>query len=95
MKKDLLRDFISERVSVVTGLKTAIMTDGGEVAEIPLICDGVLVDYDDVFLMLEDVDKQLPSLVRIDQVVKLELADAVEAAAIMDMPGRPKKDDMC
>ena len=55
-KKKLLKDYVSENVVIATNLKQTLQTETGEMAEIPVIIEGILVDFDDTWVLLGNVN---------------------------------------
>lgn len=88
-RKYLLGDFISEQVNIMLTSKNAVMLDNGEIAEVAVIIEGFLIDFDDDFLLLGYEGADAPELVDRRRVVTIKLADRY--AEVMTDPTKPKK----
>ena len=67
--KSLLADFVGTEIVVFTTQRATIQTAEGELAEINYSVDGLFIDYDDEFLLLERSDG--PSLVSRTKIVDI------------------------
>lgn len=88
-RKYLLADFISERVNVMLTSKNAVMLDSGEIAEVPMIIEGIFIDYDDEFILLGFEGVDAPELVDRRRIVSIKLGDRF--SEVMADPSKPKK----
>lgn len=97
---DVLREFVGEEVVIITNMSmTTEIGEGPEgaiVGEVPICADGQLVSYDDMFILLQDVETMRPSIINIENVVKIELAASspTKAEVAMSDPSKPQKKDM-
>ena len=76
-KHDLLKEFLGEAVSILTGTKGLVETAAGELAEAPFTIEGMLTDYDDKFILLTSPINP-PELVKITKIVSIRLLDEPE-----------------
>lgn len=90
---NLLDNFISEVVTIyLSEGSTSVQTQDGDVAEIPLVVEGVLWDYDYDFLLVGDEQKVTFSLVNREFVIKVDLLDR-KMEAMLD-PSKPDTESM-
>jgi hypothetical protein len=87
----LMNELLTENVSVVTTLVNAVMTEDGQMAEIPHTVEGILIDYDVDFIMLADKNG-VPELISRPHVVTIKVIDTMEEH--MQDPARPKDDKL-
>lgn len=92
MSTDLLQDFLGDEVSVLTDMKSAVETPDGNVAEIPLIIEGIILDYDEEYLLIGSTESSTPELIHRDHIVNIKIIDHV-LEELRD-PSRPDKKDM-
>ena len=91
-RSNLLKEFLGEMVLIfLKDMNTQISTDEG-VADVPLMVEGILRDYDDSFLLISDENEVTFSLVSMSCVGKIDMADNV--ADSMKDPNRPKPSEM-
>jgi hypothetical protein len=89
----LLDEFLTEYcVFYCTEPITTIQTSEGELAEVPLVVEGVLWDYDPDFLLVGDEAKLSFSILSRKYIAKIDIIDK-RSEAMMD-PNRPAKDSM-
>jgi hypothetical protein len=89
----LLDDFLSEYcVIYLVDAITTIQTESGEVADIPLIVEGTVWDYDPDFILLGDDSKTTLSLVARKYVAKIDMID--KSLVVSDDPSKPPKGQM-
>ena len=74
--KDLLKEFLSENVVIVTDGKIAVESEEG-VQDLPVCVEGTLIDYDPTFILLEDSEMR-PTLVSISHIIKIDLYEVVQ-----------------
>lgn len=86
----LLDIFLSEEVTIFTTETLSVQLDSGELTEIPHILEGVFVDYNANWILLEK--KEGVSVINIDKVVDITKID--EAAVMLDDPDRPDRSEM-
>lgn len=93
-KRELLLDFLGEAVSVVTDATSDMLhetSEGLEPLSITYVAEGVLLDYDDDFLLLGD-ERNItpPELVNRNRVVSVKLTDKLESV----LKDRPPIDEL-
>jgi hypothetical protein len=91
-REPLLNEFLGEEVIIMTDMITAVETPSGELAEIPLVIEGILTDYDEEFVLISATGTTIPELIRKTKIVNLRISDNIQQ--VMDDPGRPPKDGM-
>lgn len=90
---NLLTQFLTEfMVIYLSDAKTTIQSESGELAEIPLIVEGVLWDFDSEYLLIGDDRKVQFSLINRDLIAKIDIVD--RTADVMNDPSRPSTEDM-
>lgn len=87
--RELLADLLTEEVSIVTDMHSAVMTEGGDLAEVPFMVEGMFVDYDDKYLLIASNEHSPPELVNRDRVVSIKVVDKLDE--IMSDPSKPSK----
>jgi hypothetical protein len=78
IKKELLDDFVGEEVLIITDIKTVASTADGEMVEVPLVLEGLFVDYDATFLLISYDQHSSPELIRKECVLSVKLAEPPE-----------------
>lgn len=88
VKDVLLKDFLGEMVSILTPAKSMVETSSGELAEIPLAYEGVLADYDDMFVLITNDPTGPPELVAIEKIISIRVMDeSILDLVSSDKPG--------
>lgn len=90
-KVSLLVQFLNEHVNITLDSKTAIQMESGEVVEVQMVVDGVLLDFDDEFILLGQEGKDGVELISRQLVLGMKVVDLIET--MMD-PSKPSRDDM-
>jgi hypothetical protein len=85
IKKELLDDFIGEQVVIITDIKSVATTADGEMVEVPLVLEGMFVDYDSTFLLISYDQHTSPELIRKECVLSVKLAEPPENLFIKDV----------
>lgn len=88
-RRYLLTDLVSETVSIMLTSKNAVLLDNGEVAEVPVVLEGIFIDFDDDFLLLGYDGAEAPELVDRRRIVTIKIAD--KFSEVMTDPSKPKK----
>lgn len=88
MGLNLLRHLLNEHVAVLTTSKTLLATESGEYVEAPYTVEGLLIDYDEDYLLIGEP----PEIVNREQIVSIKLIDPIASA--MDDGDRPKPSEM-
>ena len=91
MIKKLLNDFVTSSVIIATDLRQSVQLANGEIHEVPLVVEGILLDFDKDFLLIgsnsnpEDVE-----LINRQMVVSIKPIDlmAEEMDKLMGGEGR-------
>lgn len=79
--KSIIETFVGKIIIVV--LKGVSLSD--EHGETPMVCEGVLFDFDDKFILIGNEHKTAFSLLSYDSIVKIDLIDESEMA-MMEKP---------
>lgn len=77
----IIETFIGKIIIVV--LKGVSLTD--EHGETPMVCEGVLFDFDDKFILIGNEQRTAFSLLNYNSIVKIDLIDESEMA-MMEKP---------
>lgn len=85
-KRTLLSDFLGENVYVLTDSKTAVSTQDGDIAELTLTIEGVMLDFDDQWVIL-NTSEGGHELIRKDCIVSVRVANATDNV-LADAPDR-------
>ena len=93
-RSSLLDEFLTERISVLTNVNQTVQLEDNQVADVPLILTGILVDYDEEFLLIaqEDSVESLPELISRAQVISVRIE--VDNVTLVADPNTPQKKDM-
>lgn len=95
MKNDngMMNAFLTEFVTVfISGADASVSTEDGQVADVPMVLEGILLDHDYDYILIEAEDKSMLSLINKDNIVRIDLID--KAAAEMNSVFKPDKDAM-
>jgi hypothetical protein len=92
VKTRLLDDFLGEEVVITTTLMAAVQTENGDMAEVPHGIEGVLVDFDDEFILVGSNFQATPQIVNRYYVLSVSLVD--QTSEVMFDPSKPKITDM-
>lgn len=88
----LLTAFIKDKLHITTSLMSAIELPNGEVVEAPWALEGILLDFDEMFLLLGQQDSDALELIALDKIVAMkQVSDADE---VMRDPQKPHTGDM-
>lgn len=93
LKSMLLSDFVTEAVQVTTDISTVAYNEAGEMIEVPLAVEGILVDFDDEFILMGSEGDELPELINRNHVVAVRLIDRI--SVMMSDPNKPPVGEMC
>lgn len=90
--KMLIDAFVNRHIIVVLiGMDTLAQDENGNVGEMPMVCEGVLVDYDDDFILLGNERGSVFSLLNISSIGKIDFIDEGELEMMNpDKPNNPK-----
>lgn len=91
-KVSLLVQFLNEHVNITLDSKTAIQMESGEVVEVQMVVDGVLLDFDDEFILLGQEGKDGVELISRQLVLGMKVVDLSEA--LVNDPDRPDRENM-
>lgn len=85
---NLLTQLLTETVIVyLANLVTTVSMEDGSMVEHPMIVDGILMDFDSDFILL-DINGSV-SVINIDSIAKIDLLDAASVAmGDVDRPDR-------
>jgi len=86
-KTSLLTQFLTEHINITLDSKTTIQMETGEVVDVQMLVDGILVDFDDEFLMLGQEGKDGVELIKRDLVLGVRIVDPNEI--IMNDASKP------
>jgi hypothetical protein len=85
---NLLDKFVDRNIVVV--VKGVEIAD--EQGSLPMVCEGILLDFDDRYIMIGDSSKTIFSLISHHSIVKIDIID--EASMLMMDPTRPEPESM-
>jgi hypothetical protein len=91
-KVSLLVQFLNEHVNITLDSKTAIQMESGEVVEVSMIADGVMLDFDDDFVLLGQEGKDSVELISRQLVLGVKTVDVSDIT--MNDPDRPDRENM-
>lgn len=91
-KRSLLLDLLAEDVAVYTTQRISVQTESGEMAEIPHILEGVFVDFDEEWVLIDRPEGV--TLVNRDRIIDISRVSNSAVVAAMDDPGKPDKGSM-
>lgn len=91
-RNPLLQEFLSELVAVTTTINNAVMTETGDMAEIPVVLEGTLLDFDEDYLLIGGHPGESPKLISRSHVLAVEVVDQFEE--VMRDPNKPPAGDM-
>jgi hypothetical protein len=91
IRTDMLKEFLNEYVTIfMTGLNTQAQSAEGDLLDVPMVAEGLLVDYDINYLMISDAGGTIYSLINHDCIGKIDIGEPV-----MEFdPSMPKKKEM-
>jgi hypothetical protein len=75
-KSALLDQFYNEKVLITTDISNTIQLPEGELAEVPLMLEGMLLDYDADFLLIGAEGRDAIELIRRDNVISIKQVNA-------------------
>ena len=85
--------FLSEHILVyITGVDSSISTEDGQVADVPMLVEGILYDHDYDCILIGSEDKSQLSIINKEYIVRIDLID--KASAEMGNPLKPDKNSM-
>jgi hypothetical protein len=87
-KSSLLKEFLSERVVLLTNVLQSIQLDDGQLGEMPLILEGIFVDFDNDWVLLAADEGSPPELVAIREIVSIRIVDLLAEVSQMDSPNK-------
>ncbi len=90
-KPSLLKEFLSERVNILTNVLQTVQMDNGELAEMPLILEGIFIDFDNDWVLLAADEGVPPELVARKEIVSIRIVDLL-AEATQSIESPQKKD---
>lgn len=91
MIKKLLTDFLTFNVVIATDMRQSVQMANGDIAEIPLVVEGVLLDFDKDFILLgANSDPDDVELLNRDMIVSIKPVDLMkqEMDDLMNKDGR-------
>ena len=91
-KVSLLVQFLNEHVNITLDSKTAIQMESGEVVEVQMVTEGIILDYDDDFVLLGQLGKDGVELISRQLVLGVKIVDLNEA--LTNDPDRPDRENM-
>lgn len=89
---DLLTGFLTDKLHVTTKLKSTVQLNDGEFAEVPLILEGFLLDFDEDFIMMGQTETDGLELVARDSIAFIK--QVVPEEQVMNDPNRPPREEM-
>lgn len=86
IERQLLNDFLAEEVTIVIDLYSTAATADGEMVEIPLVKTGLLVDFDDTFVLIAATPHSPPELIGRGHIIAISLSDGGVEDALRERP---------